>query len=244
MCGTLEPFIYRVFFDSEVFIRKTESDIQRSVMKFKMIPVLSCLLLIAAACGDNEELLQRVDKLETENEALQTQLDSLEASISSDLSDNVAAIASQLVNEQPDLFTGPQGPQGERGPQGIKGEIGPEGPIGPTGSQGEVGPEGPIGLTGPQGSIGLTGLQGPINYNPLTASDLTTCINDLLYEIDLELTYTDSGDPNWDSWSPSTETYYHSSWDSSHSHGLSSWFGAGHSHSGLEYISFTRPWSC
>ena len=234
-------------------------------MKFKMIPVLSCLLLIAAACGDNEELLQRVDKLETENEALQTQLefleafvfsdlsdnnealrtqlDSLEASISSDLSDNVAATASQLVNEQPDLFTGPQGPQGERGLQGIKGEIGPEGPVGPIGSQGEVGPEGPIGLTGPQGPIGLTGLQGPINYNSLTASDLTSCIDDLLYEIDLELTYTDSGDPSWDSYSPSTETYYHSSWDSSHSHGLSSWFGAGHSHSGLEYISFTRPWN-
>ena len=88
----------------------------------KFLLITSCaLVLIATACAGNEELLERVDELETENERLQTQLNSLEASISSDLTDNVAAIASELVNENPDLFRGPQGPQGE---------VGPEGPIG------------------------------------------------------------------------------------------------------------------
>ena len=188
----------------------------------KFILITSCaLVLIATACAGNEELLERVDKLETENERLQTQLNSLEASIFSDLTDNVAATASELVNENPDLFRGPQGPQGE------------------------VGPEGPIGLRGPQGP---TGPQGPINSNSLTALDLTSCIDDLLYEIDVELTNTNPSHrlirtPGTFG-AAETRSGSGNSWSSSHSHGLVNFAGNGHSHSGLQDIYFTKPWSC
>ena len=92
------------------------------------------------------------------------------------------------------------------------------------------------------------GPAGPVNSNSLTVSDLRNCIDDLLDMIDMELTYKDTGDvADWEVFgTPSTETYYHNSWDSSHSHELSSTWGgkAGHTHDGPKYITFTRPWSC
>ena len=95
---------------------------------------------------------------------------------------------------------------------------------------------------------GPAGPAGPVNSNSLTVSDLRNCIDDLLDMIDMKLTYKDTGDvADWEVFgTPSTETYYHSSWDSSHSHELSSTWGgkAGHTHDGPKYITFTRPWSC
>ena len=58
------------------------------------------------------------------------------------------------------LYTGPQGPQGEKGDTGPQGPQGPKGDTGPQGPQGEKGDTGPQGLQGEKGDTGPRGPQG------------------------------------------------------------------------------------
>ena len=73
------------------------------------------------------------------------------------------------LDNNPELFKGPQGevgpqgeqgPKGETGPQGPKGEIGPQGIQGLKGATGAQGPKGDKGDKGDQGLQGERGLQG------------------------------------------------------------------------------------
>ena len=67
------------------------------------------------------------------------------------------------LDNNPELFKGPQGdvgPQGERGEVGATGATGEQGPQGPKGEQGEQGLQGEIGPRGIQGVPGATGPKG------------------------------------------------------------------------------------
>ena len=67
------------------------------------------------------------------------------------------------LDNNPELFKGPQGdvgPQGIKGDKGSKGDTGEVGPRGIQGPKGDKGPEGPQGLRGPKGENGVQGLKG------------------------------------------------------------------------------------
>ena len=69
------------------------------------------------------------------------------------------------------LYTGPQGPQGQKGDTG---PVGPEGPKGDTGPVGPAGPPGEKGNTGPQGPKGDP---GTVTVNTLSISAIGDSLN-------------------------------------------------------------------
>ena len=72
------------------------------------------------------------------------------------------------LDNNPELFKGPQGdvgPQGPKGDKGAKGDTGEVGPRGIQGPKGDKGPEGPQGLRGPKGEDGIQGPKGETGLN-------------------------------------------------------------------------------
>jgi uncharacterized protein (UPF0335 family) len=176
-----------------------------------------------------------VAALRTTAEALDADVAALQEADWSPTEELVRPVIESLVEKHPELLRGPKGdkgdqgdmgPTGPEGPQGIQGETGPQGvqgEAGPQGVQGEVGPQGetgPIGMTGPQGltgARGLTGSRGPAATGGITASQLRSCINSVMSNIEYELEYNKTssagghyhGDAYWGSGTDTEYDHYH-----------------------------------
>ena len=142
--------------------------------------ILFCVFGAVACSSDSSDLeaqLQtqqgHIDELTAEIQQLQNDL----LSIKSEVSNDAYSYFDGLIEEQADLFIGPQGEQGEVGPQGEQGEVGPQGEQGEAGPQGEVGPQGPA------------------------STNLRTCVDAILVEVENSIngslsTGTSSGFPS------------------------------------------------
>ncbi|MFL2986297.1 MAG: hypothetical protein ACJZ57_03535 [Candidatus Poriferisodalaceae bacterium] len=199
-----------------------------------------------------EKLEQRIAALEdssdgtsielTQVEQLAESIEVIDTEMSSWTSETRAEIAA-LIEEDPNLFRGPEGPQGPQGDPGPQGETGAQGETGPQGDPGPQGPQGLKGETGPRGSQGATGPRGATGPmgSGVSSSELSSCISSLTSEIRMSLNAADISHGAFaETESASVDT--NSWWGTSHSHGLSSW-GLGSSHSlSVGYIS--APWNC
>ena len=227
-------------------------------MKATLIALIASSFLLLTSC--NDDTANSIEVLEGQIESLTLEVVQLRTALTLEVSDSVAVIATEMIEKNPEMFEGPRGERGPIGPQGIVGLQGDQGIQGEQGIQGLVGPEGPQGDQGIQGIAGPTGPEGPMNYNTVTATDLTSCINSVLDEIESELEWssigssgsyssTDSGGPYWSittddaSHLDSGFWNYHdhsiSSWDLSHSHQLSS-----HNHTYGSLLDFSKPSKC
>jgi hypothetical protein len=183
----------------------------------------------------------QVEKLATDNEVLRESMGLVNEEMTVWTSQTGVKIA-ELVEENPHLLRGLDGPQGHEGVQGRKGDQGPKGDTGVQGAQGlrgETGTQGAQGLRGLQGQRGLQGATGAIG-NGISGSDLYSCISSLTAEIRSTL---NAGDVSH-GFSAETESAYvdtGSSWGSSHSHGLSSWGFGDHS---VSFGWVDTPWGC
>ena len=182
------------------------------MLKFicKLFGACVVVVLALSACGVDS------DGLDSELATLEQRITDLEEAIDSQVIENISNLVKQIVDENPEML---------RGPQGIEGEVGPAGPIG------QVGPAGPVGPQGPE---------GPFNSDSFSKSDLTNCIDDLLYDLNFKLQWHDVDNSNF--WSVSTDSHYDSGFSSSHNHSISSW-DLNHDHR-FGWISILRPWSC
>jgi len=225
---------------------------------------------IASIRGAVDELVENSTTLSTQVAALKSGVAALETVDWTPTTELLIPLVQSLVEKQPDLLRGPEGPrgpQGEIGPSGPKGETGQQGatgetgpsglqgetgPIGPQGEQGTKGDQGDTGPPGPKGDKGLTGatgpqgprgLQGPANSASVTSTNLYNCVASALDAVESALEWGDTGSASW-SWTAATDSWFDWGYGgSSHSHELGN-LGARHTHNIASYLTIQTPWSC